>query len=88
MSPTDAAESTNEDLEAVACRFLRSEFASQIYCDWPLDRRIEAYLRHHEASTLLTDGHSYNLLLERVMANIGVAARRGVHPAPGSSEQS
>jgi hypothetical protein len=66
MSPTDAAESTNEDLDAVA---------SQIYCDWPV-------------SALLTDGHSYNLLVERVMANIGAAVRGGALPAPGSSEQS
>jgi hypothetical protein len=86
MTPTEPAERTFEDLNAIACRFLRSEFASQIYSDWPIDRRIEAYLRHHEASALLTDGHSYNLLIERVMANIPSALRDGVLPTPGSSE--
>ncbi len=86
MTPTEPAERTTENLDAVACRFLRSEYASQIYSDWPIDRRIEAYIRHYEASRLLTDGHSYNLLLERVMANIGPAVRRGVLPAPGSSD--
>ena len=88
MTPTEPAEPITENLDAVACRFLRSEFASQIYSDWPIDRRIEAYLRHHEASELLTDGYSYNLLLERVMANIGAAVRRGVLAAPRSSDLS
>mgnify|MGYP000898449394 CR=1 FL=1 len=86
MTPTEPAERTAENLDAVACRFLRSEYASQIYSDWPIDRRIEAYLRHHESSALLTDGYSYNLLLERVMANIGPAVRDGVLPTPGSSD--
>ncbi|WP_083127088.1 hypothetical protein [Mycolicibacterium tusciae] len=86
MTPTEPAERTSENLDAVARRFLRSEFASQIYSDWPIDRRIEAYLRHYEASAFLTDGYSYNLLLERVMANIGPAVRDGVLPAPGSSD--
>lgn len=86
MTPTEPAERTSENLDAVARRFLRSEFASQIYSDWPIDRRIEAYLRHYEASAFLTDGYSYNLLLEHVMANIGPAVRDGVLPAPGSSD--
>jgi hypothetical protein len=83
MTPTEPAERTTEDLDAVACRFLRSEFARETYCDWPIDRRIEAYLRHHEADGLLSNGFSFNLLLERVMANIGPAVRDGVLPTPG-----
>ncbi|MGZ5365311.1 MAG: hypothetical protein ACXWZR_16405 [Mycobacterium sp.] len=86
MTPTEPAELTTEDLDAVAWRFLRSEFASQIYADWPIDRRIEAYLLHHEASEILRDGSSYSVLLERVMANIGPALRNGVLPQPASWE--
>jgi hypothetical protein len=77
-------ELATEDLEAVAWRFLRSEFTSQIYADWPIDRRIEAYLLHHEASELLGNGSSYRVLVECVMANIGSALRNGVLPAPTS----
>ncbi|WP_267306941.1 hypothetical protein [Mycobacterium barrassiae] len=66
-----------EDVEAVAWRFLRSEFSSPIYADWPIDRRLEAYLQHHEASELLRNG-CFNVVLERVMANIGAALRKGV----------
>ncbi|HEX9834648.1 MAG TPA: hypothetical protein VGA66_16480 [Mycobacterium sp.] len=83
MTPTEP-ELATEDLEAVAWRFLRSEFASQIYADWPIDRRIEAYLLHHEASDLLSNGSSDSVVLERVMANIGAALRNGVLPTPDS----
>lgn len=82
MSPTEHAELAIEDVDAVAWRFLRSEFASQIYADWPIDRRIEAYLLHHEPSEILRDRTLYSLLLDRVMANIGPALRSGVVSAP------
>lgn len=83
MTPTEH-ELATEDFEAVAWRFLRSEFASQIYADWPIDRRIEAYLLHHEASELLSNGSAYRVVVERVMANIGSATRNGVLPTPDS----
>jgi hypothetical protein len=84
MTPTEPAEPTTEDLNAVAWRFLRSEFASQIYSDWPIDQRLDAYLLHHEPSEILRDGSSYSVLLDLVMANIGPALRNGVLPAPAS----
>lgn len=86
MTPTEPSERIAENIDAVAWRFLRSEFASPIYADWPIDRRIEAYLMHHEPSEILRDGSTYNLLLEHVMANIGPAVRDGVLPTPGSSD--
>jgi hypothetical protein len=82
MTPTDRDEMTTLELESLAWRFLRSEFTSQIYADWPIDRRIDAYLLHYGPSDLLTDGSGYNALLERVMANIGRAMRDGVLQQP------
>lgn len=78
MTPTERFEMTATNLDTVAWRFLRSEFTSQIYADWPLDRRIDAYLLHYGPSDLLNNGSAYNALLERVMANIGRAVRNGV----------
>ena len=82
MTPTYGEEITEEELDVVAWRFLRSEFTGQIYADWPIDRRIDAYLLHHGPTELINDGSSYNALLERVMANIGPALRNGVLPPP------
>ena len=78
MAPTDRVDLTTAEFDTVAWSFLRSEFASPIYCDWPLDRRLDAYLAHHGPSELLADGSAYNTLMERVMVNIGPALRNGV----------
>jgi len=84
MTPTYREELTEAELDIVAWRFLRSEFTGQTYADWPIDRRIDAYLLHHGATELLNDGSAYNALLERVMANIGPALRNGVLPSPNN----
>ncbi|MEO3756928.1 hypothetical protein ABGB19_01365 [Mycobacterium sp. B14F4] len=82
MAPTDRVDLTTAELDTVAWRFLRSEFASQTYADWSLDRRLDAYLLHHGPAELLVDGSAYSALLERVMANIGPARRNGVISLP------
>ena len=84
MTPTDRFEMTRIQLDSIAWKFLRSEFAGQIYADWPIDRRIDAYLLHHGPTELLNDGSADNALLERVMANIGPALRNGVPPPPNT----
>ena len=85
MTPTEPVPAA-EELDAVAWRFLGSAYASQIYADWPIDRRLEAYVLHHEGSELLSNGSSYSVLLERVMANIAPALRDGVLPMQDALE--
>jgi hypothetical protein len=78
MTPTDRWELTAQELDAAAWRFLRSEFASRIYADWPLDRRIDAFLSHYGPVELRDDGSAHTKLIDHVMANIRAAMRRGV----------
>ena len=80
MTPTDRGELTRAELDALAWKFLRSDFAGQIYADWSIDRRLDAFLLHHGPTEPLVDGSAYNDLLDRVMANIGPAQRSGVLP--------
>ncbi len=80
MTPTDRGEMTRAELDALAWQFLRSEFTDQIYADWPIDRRLDAFLLHHGPTEVLADGSAYNDLLEHVMTNIGPAIRKGVLP--------
>lgn len=84
MTSTDGNAMTGSRLDAIAWEFLASEFAGQIYADWPIDRRLNAYLLHHGPAALLTDGSTYDDLLNRVMSNIGPAVRSGVLPPPSN----
>ena len=80
MAPTARVERVGVQLDDVAWQFLRSEFASDIYADWPIDRRLDGFLRRYGHRELHDDGSACNALLDRVMANIGPALRDGVLP--------
>jgi hypothetical protein len=77
MRPAGQFELTTSQLDDIAWDFLGSEFAEHIYADWPMDRRVDAFLHHEGRNDLAKDGAAYDALLQRVMANIGRALRQG-----------
>jgi hypothetical protein len=81
MKTTGYVGLTKRKLDAIAWKFLLSEFTGKIYADWPIDRRVDAYLRHHGLIHIVNDGGAYNALLDGIMANIGRARRDGLLPA-------
>ncbi|MCH9668987.1 MAG: hypothetical protein K0U76_03910 [Actinomycetia bacterium] len=66
------------DYEELSWKFLHSEFARGTYANWPIERRLDAYLRHHDLLGLRNGGSAYRRLLDSVMENIGPAHRRGI----------
>jgi hypothetical protein len=82
MAPAERVDLTRREFDAIAWEFLGSEFTGRIYANWPIDRRIDAYLLHHGLTDIFNDGSGYNALLERVMANIGPALHNGVLAPP------
>jgi hypothetical protein len=64
---------TECELEAIAWRFLGSEFAGLIYADWPVERRVDAYLTHRGMSDVVNNGDAFNAVLQHVLTNIGPA---------------
>ncbi len=65
------------DLDDCALAFLGSEFAGTRYLDWPIERRLEGYLRHSGQTRLADTGEKFEQLLERVMLNFARARREG-----------
>jgi len=84
--PVYGLELTTNEFDAIAWGFLRSEFAEPIHADWPMDRRVDAYLLLHGLSGVIDDGSAYNALLEHVMANVGPALRKGLLAPPNARE--
>jgi hypothetical protein len=80
MTTASHVELSKRKLDAIAWEFLGSEFTGKIYADWPIDRRVDAFLRRHGLIDIVNNGGAYNALLERVMANIGRARRDGLLP--------
>lgn len=68
---------TVTEMDTIAWQFLCSPYIGRLYWDWPLERRIDAYLRHEDRSDVLNNGAAYSELVDRVMANISRARRDG-----------
>jgi len=82
MTAAHRRELTTQQLDQFAWGFLRSEFTGQVYADWPIDRRVDAYLLHHGLTDIVDDGSAYDALLNQIMASIGPAHRNGVLAPP------
>ena len=68
---------TDSDVDALAWRFLSSAYAEKTYADWPLDLRLDGFLRRGGMFRIAEDGDAYGLVLDRVMRHIGVASASG-----------
>lgn len=68
---------TDSNVDALAWQFLNSAYADKTYADWPLDRRLDGFLRRRGLIRIIEDGDAYGLVLERVMRHIGVASHSG-----------
>jgi len=64
-------------LEVIAWGFLGSVYASRHFTEWPIDRRLDTYLRREELRSVADDGTIFAALLDRVMANISSALDSG-----------
>lgn len=66
---------TDSDIDSFALEFLRSQYASPIYANWSVDRRLDIFLRRQGFSHFANDGDVSNVVLHRIMAHLGVEPR-------------
>ncbi len=65
------------DLDTIAWGFLGSEFTGLIYADWPIERRVDAFLSHRGMTSFVNNGDADVAIVQHVLANIGAALRDG-----------
>lgn len=70
-----SAELTEQDIKALACDFLDSEFAGRFYASWSIDRCIDGYLRHCDMNHIANDGDAYNAVLQQILAVMHTAVK-------------
>jgi hypothetical protein len=75
--PSDPPLLTDSDVDALVWQFINSTYAADTYAGWPLDRRLEGFLLRRGLSSIAEDGDAYRLVLNRVMAYIGLSDRTG-----------
>ena len=73
----DSALFSNSDLDVLASQFLNSAYADKTYADWPLDRRLDGFLRRRGMFRIAEDGDAYDHVLDRVMRHVGMASHSG-----------
>lgn len=76
FDPRGSLSLTDSGVDELASQFLHSAYADDTYADWPLDQRLDGFLRHRGLVRLVEDGDAYQLILNRVMAYIS-ELRRG-----------
>lgn len=67
---------TDSEVDALAWQFTNSAYADDTYADWPLDRRLEGFLRHRGLFSIAEDGDAFDFVLDRVMTCISASADR------------
>lgn len=75
-----ACELSEVDLDTIAWGFLGSEFTGLTYADWPIERRVDAFLAHRGMTDILNDGDADVAVVQHVLTNIGAALRDGTLP--------
>lgn len=66
----DALLWTDPDVDVLAYQFLDSDYAADAYINWPLERRLEGFLRSRGMTRVADDGDTCQILLDRVMRDI------------------
>ncbi|AKN18840.1 hypothetical protein B586_16900 [Mycobacterium haemophilum DSM 44634] len=67
---------TDSDVESLAWQFLNSDYVSDVYGRWSLDRRLSTFLRRSGLIRVADDGDLFNVILDRVMTGISSVAGR------------
>lgn len=69
---------SGRDADQFAWQFLHSDYVDDIHANWPLERRLEGFLRNRGLARLADDGDVCSIILDRAMTYWGQT-----HPSVG-----
>jgi hypothetical protein len=59
---------SDSDAHALAGEFMNSGYRGHEYADWPIERRLDGFLRRRGLSRHADDGDVCNVIIDRIMA--------------------
>ena len=66
---------TDSDVHSLTQEFLTSGYGGDEYAHWPLERRLHGFLRRRGLKRHADNGDICNLMIDRIMAHIGITRR-------------
>jgi hypothetical protein len=63
----DPSAVTDSDVHALAGEFLNSGYRGDEYANWPIERRLDGFLRRRGLSRHANDGDVCNVIIDRIM---------------------
>ena len=67
---------TDHDVDALTRQFVNSDYVDDEYANWPLDRRLDGFLRNRSLSRVADNGDICNIILDRAMTYYVIRASR------------
>jgi hypothetical protein len=68
---------TDSDVHALTWEFVNSGYRGDEYAHWPIDRRLDGFLRRRGLSRHADNGDICNVIIDRVMTCISDTGRGG-----------
>ena len=74
---------TDSDVHALIREFVDSGYRGNEYANWPIERRLDGFLRRRGLSRHADNGDICNVIIDRVMTYISAAGRDGSTASSG-----
>ena len=74
---------TDSDVHALTWEFVNSGYRGDQYANWPIERRLDRFLRRRGLSRHADNGDICNVIIDRAMTYISVTGRGGGSASSG-----
>ncbi|MGH3638564.1 MAG: hypothetical protein ACRDUX_05990 [Mycobacterium sp.] len=71
---------TDSDVHSLTREFVNSAYRGDEYANWPIERRLEGFLRRRGLSRHADNGDICNVIIDRIMTQISTTGRQAATP--------